>query len=137
MTKNGDWRGNFMGNISVKQEKFIMALMATNTTEEACMQAGIAQSTGYKYLNEPAFKEAYRMARRETMQQVTSKLQQAALIAVITLNNVMTDTENSTASARVQASRVILENAYKGLENDDLLEKLEKLERRLDASEFS
>lgn len=127
----------FVGKINVKQEKFIMALMATNTTEEACMQAGIAQSTGYKYLNDPVFKEAYRSIRRETMQQVTSQLQQSALIAVITLNNVMTDTENSTASARVQASRVVLENAYKGLENDDLLYKLEQLEKRLDASDFA
>jgi hypothetical protein len=125
-----------LAKINPKQEKFIMALMATNTTEEAYKQVGIGQSTAYKYMADPSFKEEYLRMRRETMQQVTSKLQQSALIAVETLNNVMADSENSTASARVQASKIILENAYRGLEMDDLLGKLEQLEKRLDASDF-
>ena len=66
------------------------------------------------------------------MGQVTSKLQQSALIAVETLNQVMVDVENSTPSARVQASRVVLENAYRGLELEDLQERIEKLEKVMD-----
>lgn len=46
-----------------KQEKFIMALMSTSTTEEAYKKAGIAQSTAYNYLNDPVFKEEYRRIR--------------------------------------------------------------------------
>ena len=65
------------------------------------------------------------------MGQVTSKLQQSALIAVDTLNQVMVDVENSTPSARVQASRVVLENAYRGLELEDLQQRIEQLEERL------
>ncbi len=110
-----------------KQEKFIMALMATNTTEEAYKQAGIAQSTAYNYLNDPVFKEEYRRIRRETMQHVTSQLQKSALMAVKTLNQVMAD-EESTSSSRVQASKVILENAYRGIELEDLQQRLEQLE---------
>ena len=120
-----------MEKLKPKQEKFIMALMATNTTEEAYKQAGIAQSTAYSYLSDPSFKEEYRRVRRETMHQVTSKLQQSALTAVMTLLDVMTDVENSTPSARVQASRVVLENAYRGIELEDLQERIEKLESTL------
>lgn len=120
-----------MAKSSVKQEKFIMALMATNTTEEAYKQAGIAQSTAYSYLSDPLFKEEYRRIRRETMQRVTSQLQQSALTAVMTLLDVMTDAENSTPSSRVQASKVILENAYRGIELEDLQERIEKLENTL------
>jgi len=65
------------------------------------------------------------------MHQVTSKLQQSALTAVMTLLDVMTDVENSTPSARVQASRVVLENAYRGIELEDLQERIEKLENTL------
>ena len=121
-----------MGKLKPKQEKFIMSLMSTSTTEEAYKKAGIAQSTAYNYLNDPVFKEEYRRIRRETMGQVTSKLQQSALIAVETLNQVMVDVENSTPSARVQASRVVLENAYRGLELEDLQERIEKLEKVMD-----
>lgn len=110
--------------------------MCSSNTEEAIKKAGISQTTAYKYLKDPKFNEAYRRNRRETMQQVTSKLQQSALTAVETLNHVMTDTENSTASARVQASKIILENAYRGLEMEDLLEKLEQLEKRFDSSDL-
>jgi len=47
------------------------------------------------------------------------------------LLDVMTDVENSTPSARVQASRVVLENAYRGIELEDLQERIEKLESTL------
>ena len=57
--------GDYLTKISPKQEKFIMAIMTTSTTEEAYKKAGIAQSTAYKYLNDPVFKEEYRRIRRE------------------------------------------------------------------------
>lgn len=117
-----------MKKLSVKQENFIMALMSTSSTEEAFKKAGISQTTAYKYLNDPYFKEEYRRIRRETMQQVTSKLQQSALTAVETLNDIMTDQENSTPSSRVQAARVVLDNAYKGIELEDLEERIARLE---------
>lgn len=121
-----------MANLNVKQENFIMALMSTSTTEEAYRKAGISPTTAYKYLNDAFFKEEYRRIRRETMQQVTSKLQQSSLIAVQTLLDVMMDIENSTPSARVQAARITLENAYRGIELEDLQARIEKLESTLE-----
>ena len=121
-----------MTKLVAKQEKFMIALMATNTILDACKQAGIANHTGYKYLNDPEFKVEYLKLRRETMQQATNKLQQAAVIAVETLENVMLDAENSTPSARVQAARTVLENAYRGLEIDDIQQRIEQLEKRLE-----
>ncbi len=65
------------------------------------------------------------------MQQITSKLQNASSIAVETLLDVMTDKELSTSSSRVQASKTVLENAYKGIEMDYLQQRIEQLEERL------
>ena len=121
-----------MTKLAAKQEKFMIALMNTHTIVEACEQAGITNVTGHKYLNDSEFKAEYLKLRRETMQQATNKLQQAAVIAVETLENVMLDAENSTPSARVQAARTVLENAYRGLEIDDIQQRIEQLEKRLE-----
>ena len=43
----------------------------------------------------------------------------------------MKDVENSTSSARVQAARTVLENAYRGLEIDDMQQRIEQLEQKL------
>jgi len=118
-------------DLKPKQEKFIISLMSKATTEEAIKDAGINRSTAYKYLRDPEFSNEYRRIRRETMQQVTSKLQNASSIAVETLLDVMADKELSTSSSRVQASRTVLENAYKGIEMDDLQQRIEQLEERL------
>lgn len=121
-----------MIELKPKQEKFIIALMSKATTEEAIEEAGINRNTAYKYLRDPDFSDEYRRIRRETMQQVTSKLQNASFIAVETLLDVMADKELSTSSSRVQASRTVLENAYKGIEMDDLQQRIEQLEKALD-----
>lgn len=123
--------GEKLPELKPKQEKLIIALMSKSTTEEAIEEAGINRSTAFKYLRDPFFSSEYRRIRRETMQQVTSKLQQASIIAVETLLDVMADKELSTSSSRVQASRTVLENAYKGIEMDDLQQRIEQLEERL------
>lgn len=120
-----------MVKLTAKQEKFLLALMNTNTIVEACREAEITNNTGHKYLNNPEFREEYLRIRRETMQQATNKLQQSAILAVETLENVMSDADNSTPSARVQAARAVLENAYKSLEIDDLQQRIEQLEERI------
>ncbi|MGY0400679.1 phage replication protein [Carnobacterium jeotgali] len=121
-----------MIELKPKQEQLIIALMSTPTNEEAFVKAGIDRTTAYKYLKDPDFSSEYRRIRRETMQTITSQLQQASSTAVETLIDVMTDTELSTPSARVQASKAVLDNAYRGIENDDLQERIEKLEAKLD-----
>ena len=121
-----------MVKINAKQERFAVALMSTSTITEAYTMAKITNATAYKYLNDPDFNAYYMKLRREAMQQATNKLQQSAILAVETLENVMLDAENSTPSARVQAARTVLENAYRGLEIDDIQQRIEQLEKRLE-----
>ena len=123
--------GEKLAELKPKQEKLIIALMSKSTTEEAIEEAGINRSTAYRYMKDPVFSGEYRRIRSEAMQQVTSKLQQASILAVETLLDVMADKELSTSSSRVQASRTVLENAYKGIEMDDLQQRIEQLEERL------
>ena len=118
-----------MAKLNAKQERFAVALMTTSTITEAFNMANITNATAYKYLKDPDFNAYYMQLRREAMQQATNKLQQSAVLAVRTLENVMKDVENSTSSARVQAARTVLENAYRGLEIDDMQLRIEQLYR--------
>lgn len=118
--------------LNQRQERFLKALLETPSIEQACRQADIAKNTGYKYLRDEAFMKEYRGIRRELMQQVTGKLQQASEDAVKVLEEVMNDNVDSTPSARVQAAKNILDIAYRSIEIDDIQERVEQLEGVID-----
>ena len=120
-----------MTQTSAKHEKFILALMNTSTVEEAAKVAKISRGTAFQYLREPEFNEAYLTYRRETMQQSTANLQRISHKAIDTLEEVLEDPAAPTSS-RVQAARAVLDLAYKGLELDDILQRLAKIEERID-----
>lgn len=119
-----------MTKLRKNQEVFLIALMENSTILDACRQAGIASATGYKFLNDPIFKVEYARIRRETLALATNRLQKSAVKAVEVLDSVMSD-EETPASARVQASRAILDNAYKAYELDDLAKRIEEMEGQL------
>lgn len=116
-----------MAELNIRQERFLRALIEAPTIEKACEQAEITRQTGYKYLKDESFLFEYRKLRREAMQQVTARLQNVSIEAVDVLRRVMNDDEAS-PSARVQSARAVLENAYKGIELDDIAERLEQVE---------
>lgn len=97
------------------------------TFEDAYKHAGIAKKTALKYRNDPVFKQAYRQAKRDAMDLVTTQLQQSAMEAVRVLKDVMID-EDTPPTTRVQSARAILDNAYKGIELEDMAERLEQVE---------
>lgn len=102
--------------------------MSEQNQAAAIRKTGITEPTAYKWLKDEGFQKEYRKIRRETMQQVTSRLQQASVRAVETLEKVMTD-EEAPASSRVQSARAILDNAYKGIELDDIQEQLDEIKK--------
>lgn len=121
-----------MTKTNAKHEKFILALMSTGTVEDAAKVAKISRGTAFQYLRDPEFKEAYLIFRRETMQQSTANLQRISHKAIATFEEVLEDPAAPTSS-RIQAARAVLDLAYKGLELDDLIQRLAKIEERLDS----
>lgn len=117
--------------LTPKQEKFLQALLIAPSVTEASKMAGIARSTGQKYLTSVTFKRAYREHTSQLMKQTTGKLQKASLEAVEVLREIMLDSDNS-PYARQQAAQTILTTAYKAHEVDNVLEVIEELEARFD-----
>lgn len=123
-----------MSKLTKNQERFLLALLDSQSTGEAIKRANISKTSAYKWLNDPTFKTEYKRMRREIMKQVTGRLQLLALKATTKLEEVLDD-PNATNYAVIQASQLILEKAYKGLELEDLEERIEALENMRNVNE--
>lgn len=122
-----------MSNLTRRQEKFLIALLDAPTLKQASQQANISENTGRKWLQDDLFSEEYKRMRRELMKQTTARLQYLALKATGELEKILDDPKAS-IFAKIQASQLILEKAYKGLELEDLEERIERLEQLNDSA---
>lgn len=81
-----------------------------------------------EYMKDPGFLERYREAFGNLVQDATRQAQQALVLAISTLTEIMWNTDEQ-ATARIQAARSTLEYALKLTEQTDILEQLRELER--------
>ena len=107
------------------QTKALIALLETPSITEASVKSGLSQETIYRYLRDKDFQKEFREARRATVDNAVSALQQATSEAVDTLKRNM---RCEHPQAAITAARIILEMAFKGIEMADILERLETLE---------
>jgi len=119
--------------LSAKQQKAISALMSSATLAKAAESAGVGERTLYTWLEDAAFAEAYRAARREAVQIATAHLQQASGAAVATLCQLMVDGK---PTIKLSAAKTILEMAIKSVELEDVMARLDALERARDESKL-
>jgi phosphoenolpyruvate-protein kinase (PTS system EI component) len=113
-----------------KQEQVIAALLRSPTISGAAEQSGISEATLFRWLQRPAFEEAYRRARQSAVDQAIAALQQATGQAVATLQEVQRDPD-APASSRVTAAKTVLEMALKLRESEELEARLSALEDKL------
>lgn len=106
-------------------------MLTEPTFEASYRKAGISKATALKYRHDSSFRQAYNEAKRQVMEQVTTKLQESATEAVNVLKAIMND-EEAPASSRIQSARIIIDTAYKGVELDDLAERLDEIETVID-----
>lgn len=116
-------------HLTLKQEKVIAALLSEVTITAAANKAGVGERTIYTWLNEPVFKEAYRVACRASVQQVIAQLQNASNNALSVLLEIMNDKKEK-ASIRLTAAKTLLENGIKAFELEDLAQRVETLEKQ-------
>lgn len=107
------------------KEKALSALLGSSSIADAAKKCGLSEKTLRRYLEEKEFLAEYRAARRQIVENAIAKLQSSASEAVQTLIDNL-HCENPAAENR--AAQIILENAVKGVETIDILERLEVLE---------
>jgi AcrR family transcriptional regulator len=107
------------------KEKVLIALLETSSIRDAAKSSGISEATIYNYLKDTEFLADYRNARRLSVETAISQMQSAASEAVERLKELQY-CENPAVAAR--CAQIIFENAVKGMETTDILERLEILE---------
>lgn len=107
------------------QTKALIALLETTSIVEASVKSGLSQETLYRYLRDKDFQKEFREARRATVDNAVSALQQATSEAVGTLRR---NLSCGSAPVEVRSAQIILEMSFKGIEMADILERLEALE---------
>ena len=110
-----------------KMEEAIAALLSHKSVEDAARAIDINPNTLLRWLDVPKFRDAYRRARREAVQQSIARMQQATGAAAITILKLMTD-PNVPAAVRLRAAECVFERAMKGIDQEDILERLAALE---------
>jgi hypothetical protein len=113
------------GKLTRKQESLIAALLSEKTHASAASKAGISLATLQRWLNVPAFKAAYRQARRALVEAAVGQLQGAASDAVEALKRSMTC---GRPADETRAALGVLDHAVKAVELLDLAERVEELE---------
>jgi AcrR family transcriptional regulator len=114
-------------NLNTKQGRGIVALLANPKLKDAAEAAGVSEATLWRWLQDKDFHTAYMKARRDAVQGAIARLQSISVEAVETLHEIMSD-KTALVFARVTAARTILDYAMKGIELEDLAERVAELE---------
>jgi transposase-like protein len=110
-----------------KQARVLAALVSGETIEAAAKGNATNPSTVHAWLNRADFQGAYRDALSDIVGHTSAQLKAACGVAVETLREVATD-GTAPASARVSASRAIIELTARTVELDELAARIEALE---------
>jgi DNA-binding MurR/RpiR family transcriptional regulator len=113
--------------LEAKQETALAALLAHPTVAEAAKAAKVSQATLWRYMRDEKFSARYAEARQDVTKHLIMRLTSDSTKAARVLLEVAEDT-SAPANARVSAARTIIEQALRGAELRDLMERIEALE---------
>ena len=112
-----------------REDRAVLALLQYPSVTKAAEALGIHPSTLWRWLKKPSLQAKLHEARRQQFSQNVGRLQQGCSAATTTLCRIMID-EQSPASSRVRAAESILRHAEAGLDREEILLRLCKLEKQ-------
>ena len=120
--------------LTPKQERALVALLDCGEIKRAARDAGVNESTLWRWLQEPGFQRRYRAARRQLVETAVAQLQSDCSVATRVLREVAEDTQ-APASARVAAAKAIIEQSISAVQLVDLQAEVEEIKRLLTDAE--
>lgn len=110
------------------REKAMAALLSCSTHQEAAQKAGISERTMRDYLNDSDFAAEYQTLKKNAVSDAAKVLQVSLTTAVRCLVGII-ESDMSSESARITASRTVLEYGIKLTELTDIMDRLDALEK--------
>ncbi|MFO0938298.1 MAG: hypothetical protein U0798_17470 [Gemmataceae bacterium] len=107
-----------VSNGSAKREQVLAALLSEPTYARAAENAGIGETTLYRWLKKPSFRKSLDKARKELVATAVGNLQTATGEAVEALTTVARKGKRD--GDRVRAAVALLEHAWRGMLQSDL-----------------
>ena len=117
-----------------KKEEAIAALLSHKSVEDAAIAIGLDPNTLLRWMQRPEFRRAYLKARSQAVTQAIARLQKSTGVAGLVLLNLIHDSKVPPA-VRLRAAEAIFNLALKGIEIEDILERLNELERAKEEAE--
>lgn len=116
------------------KERALEALMHNTTLTAAAAQAGLNRKTLQRYLqNDAEFIKRYNEEKNKLISGATDTLQKAMNPAIDALAGIVED-KAVNAAVRIQAARAVLDYALKLTETQDIIKRLESLEKTMESN---
>ncbi len=115
--------------LSIRQARFVSALLATSTVSETARKAGISERTAYRYLADRDVQAAIGSSLDDTLTEATRQVT-AAVSPTLSALEVMIADESAPPAARVAAARLIIDAGPRYRQTLDLAKRLANLEDR-------
>jgi hypothetical protein len=106
--------------LTARAEALIAALLTESTHANAADKAGVSETTVRRWLRRPAFRRAYKRARRQLVEGAIGRIQAATGAAVDALLSVART--GAKDGDRVRAAVALLEFSFRGLVEADTLD---------------
>ena len=116
-----------IGNLNTRQKKLIEALLTERTPREAMEKVGIAQSTYYRWRNDPIFTQALHKAESAGMNEASRRLV-AGSNKIIEKLEAMLDKTHITDAVLLRVIQVYADLLFKFRETGQLEERITALE---------
>lgn len=116
--------------LTERQRRALAALLAAPTAKEAAKIANVGERTLKRWRTLPAFQRAYREAQSELLESAVCQSRQHLTGALSALADITADA-NAPPAARVSAARASVELALKLGEQNDIMARLDELERTI------
>lgn len=102
-----------MSDCKIRQNdaKLLEALLTTRTVSEAAKQSEISERTVYNRLADPDFQQLLQGLKKQQIESVSSGLNRLAQIALLEVEEIMTNPKTSTKD-RLAAARIVLNAHY-------------------------
>ena len=113
--------------MKLSDDSILSALIAYGSPAVAAKALGCSTQPIYTRLRNPEFKAKVDEHRRENLTAACGALQGALLDAIRTARDILNDTENA-PQVRLNAASMVLSNALRYTEQNDILQRLDALE---------
>jgi len=114
----------------LNMEHVAFCLLTCPTLKDAADKAGVSDKTLYRMRQDAEFKTVMQTVKNSIFQEAMGKAQAYSLEALEVLKTIMQDI-HATDSSRVSAAKTLLELGMAVYESEEILARLDTLERRL------